>query len=373
MKISIFTKSYIIKIYSFFILISLIIGAPSVANASAFSVFGDLVVNILGQDTQAAENPDNDNSDFNLQSMQLLETNTIESNAKNVKNNSMTFASEGDALLPFENLSGATGSETETTGEIITYEVQKGDTLSEIADTYGLSMNTIIWENNLKSKVLKEGQKLSILPVTGVKHIIKKGDTLDKIAAKYDADVDEVMIYNDVTRSSSLKQGEILIIPNGIIKTVVVVASKPSGIKKTLTHDSGVKMESGYFIRPALGPVTSPYGSRKGSFHAGVDIGNVRGTAIVAAAEGKIVEVIGSCVEGRISCGGKYGNYIIIEHENGLFTRYAHLSKVKVSIGDEVSKGELIGAMGNTGRSTGSHLHFQIEKSNGSTINPGVR
>ena len=135
---------------------------------------------------------------------------------------------------------------------------------------------------------------------------------------------------------------------------------------------SNTKVQSGYYIRPAPGPVTSPYGSRKGSFHPGVDIGNVRGTTILAAADGVVSEVVTGCVEGRASCGGGYGNHVEIEHSNGTMTRYGHLSKTSVKMGQNVSQGDKIGEMGSTGNSTGSHLHFEIRNSSGSTMRPPV-
>jgi len=208
---------------------------------------------------------------------------------------------------------------------------------------------------------------LKILPVTGVSHIIKKGDNLDKIATKYDAEVEDIMVFNDITKSGTLKTGDILYIPNGIIRPVV--AQKPT-IKKPTTPSSNTRSQSGYYIRPANGPTTSPYGSRRRGFHYGIDIGNARGTSVMAAASGIVVNILSSCVEGKSSCGGRYGNYITIEHPNGTFTRYAHLQKVRVSVGQSVTQGEQIGTIGNTGRSTGPHLHFEIENANGSKMKP---
>ena len=96
--------------------------------------------------------------------------------------------------------------------------------------------------------------------------------------------------------------------------------------------------------------------------HTGVDIANAQGTAIVASAGGTIYKALGGCAVGDDSCHGGYGNNIVIQHENGYFTRYAHLHQILVTQGQKVKQGQKIGTMGNTGRSSGSHLHFEIRK-----------
>ncbi|MCX6753561.1 MAG: M23 family metallopeptidase [Candidatus Nomurabacteria bacterium] len=288
---------------------------------------------------------------------------------KNATNGTDINTDDG-ALSADSNSPFGKGIESDSSGEMTVYEVKSGDTISEIAVEFDVSMNTIKWENNLTGSTLKVGQKLNILPVTGVKHIIKKGDNLDKIAAKYEADVTDIMVFNDVSKTEGLKVGGILYVPNGIMKPAVI-AEKPSSKKPGSSPSyTPSTVASGYYLRPAGGPTTSPYGSRRGGFHYGIDIGVSRGSTVLAAATGTVVEAVGYCVEGRRSCGGRYGNYIMIQHLNGTFTRYAHLSKVSVSVGDTVSQGDQIAKSGNTGRSTGPHLHFQIEKSNGSTIRP---
>ena len=249
------------------------------------------------------------------------------------------------------------------------YTVKKGDTLSEIAESFDISMNTIRWENNISGGAISIGQKLNILPVTGVKHIVKSGDTISKIAVKYEAETEDILIFNDIAKGDVLKKGDIIFVPNGIIKTVAVTKTTSSGSSQT-TVSSNTKVTSGYYLRPVSGIVTSPYGSRKGGFHYGIDIGNKRGTPVVASASGTVVKVVSSCKEGAKSCGGRYGNYIVIQHSNGTSTFYAHLSKASVSVGQAVSQGENIGEVGSTGRSTGPHLHFEIENANGSKMKP---
>jgi len=255
--------------------------------------------------------------------------------------------------------------------EMIVYPVESGDTLSEIAEKFNTSVNTIRWENNISSQKISVGQKLNIFPdFVGVRHIVKSGDTISKIADKYDAIAEDISIFNDISNGDVLKKDTIVFVPNGIIKPVVSKSTPSSGSSYAIS--SNTKIQSGYYMRPALGIITSPYGSRKGGFHPGVDIGGSRGTLVVAAASGIVVNVVNGCVEGRKSCGGGYGNHIDIEHPNGDRTKYAHLSKTSVSVGQSVSQGQPIGVLGNTGNSTGPHLHWEVENSNGSKMRPPV-
>lgn len=368
MNIALLFKSYTIKASSLFILISLIAGIPTQANAGFLN---DLVASVVGTDSQSADASEDfgtDNFDYNSQNMQVLETTSVDPNTKNVGDGSSVATIDGGVLSTDSGTVGS-GLESVSSGEMTTYTVKEGDTLSEIAMQYDISTNTIRWENNITGNNIKVGQKLNILPVTGVKHIIKSGDTLDKIADKYDAEVEDIMVFNGVTKSDKLKAGDVLYVPNGIIKPVVATP-KPTSGSSTKTGNTS-QVTSGYYSWPAAGgKITSPYGPRKLGYHYGIDIGAPRGTTVYAAASGIVTEVVNYCSEGATSCGGRYGNYIVIRHSNGTFTRYAHLSRVSVSVGNSVSKGKKIGAVGNTGRSTGPHLHFQIEKANGATIRP---
>ncbi len=262
------------------------------------------------------------------------------------------------------------GIETEKSplsDKIILYTVKEGDTLSEIAELFDVSANTIRWENNISGEKIMVGQKLSILPVTGVKHVVQKGDTVSKIAQKYDAESEDVFIFNDISKDSVLNIKDIIFVPNGIIKQA------SSGKSSVGAKSSNTRVDSGYYSRPIVGGrVTSPYGPRKGGFHYGVDLAvdGRTGHSVMASASGEVIKVVNGCRVGNINCGGRYGNYIVIKHNNGTKTIYAHLEKVYVSVGDDVSGGQKIGTLGNTGRSTGPHLHFEIENANGSKMKP---
>jgi len=338
---------------------------PNKAHASFFSmlsgIFGSTKV-------QASEkiNLKTTGIIHNSQNLPLLEA-SIDPDMKNIKNipNTDVTIIENQALLPNNSFSNATsGIENISPEGIITYKVKKGDTLSQIAEDFYVSVNTIRWENNISGQKIRIGQKLSILPVTGVKHIVKKGDNLAKIASKYDAVTKDILVYNGIHKEDILHQGDILIIPNGVIKTVYT--------KRTSSHSYSysTSLIAGYYLRPTSGRVTSTYGPRRGGFHYGVDIGAKRGTPVVAAASGVVIKTVNYYKEGHASCGGRYGNNVRIKHPNGTTTIYAHLSKVLVHVGQKVNQGNLIAKTGNTGHTTGPHLHFQINKANGSTIKP---
>lgn len=354
----------------------LVIAIVSTPGKTEASLLSDLI-NITSPQTSAEEGPaitddfGTDDFSFNSQNVPLLEASSIDPDIKNNENIGDFMIVDNQALVYEGGLIGSGLESVSSGGGILTYEVKEGDTLSQIAEDYNVSQNTIRWENGITGNNIKIGQKLNILPVTGVKHIVKKGDTLQKIATKYDAELDDIKIFNEIDEKGILKEGDVLIIPNGVIdSTTVAPKSSSSSSSQSGSSSSSSKVTSGYYIRPTTGRITSPYGPRKGSYHYGIDIGNSRGTTVVAAASGVVIKTVTSCVEGKTSCGGRYGNYIVIEHPNGQTTTYAHLSKVSVSVGQKVSQGKKIGAIGNTGRSTGPHLHFEIQKSNGSTLKP---
>ncbi len=229
------------------------------------------------------------------------------------------------------------------TGEISVYTVRAGDTLSHIAQMYGVTANTILWANDLpRATAIREGQTLVILPVAGVRHVVKKGDTLSSIAKKYSGKEDDILTYNQIGDDTDLVIGEVLVIPGGTIK---VAPSSGSGSK------SGSKLAgSSWLTHPVPGAIKT---QGIHGFNA-VDLASAVGTSIRAAGTGEVI------VSKSSGWNGGYGQYIVIRHSNGAQTLYAHLSRNDVGVGAYVSQGEVIGAMGNTGRSTGPHLHFEV-------------
>ncbi|OHA84588.1 MAG: hypothetical protein A2408_02975 [Candidatus Yonathbacteria bacterium RIFOXYC1_FULL_52_10] len=259
---------------------------------------------------------------------------------------------DGTALLPDIGPSGTASDAEEVTGsadQISAYTVRKGDTLAEVAKMFNVTSQTIMWANDLTSKSLKEGQELTILPVSGVRYTVKRGDTIAGIAKKYGGDAQEIQDFNDLS-PSTLIAGRIIMIPGGELP--VSTPSTPR-VSTGLASSGTTAAPSGYFVRPLSG------GHKTQGIHGynGVDIGAPTGTPVYASAGGEVV--ISKYSAGNPWFGG-YGNYVVIRHSNGTQTLYAHLSSNFVSVGERVAQGQTIGAVGNTGRSTGSHLHFEV-------------
>lgn len=235
---------------------------------------------------------------------------------------------------------------------IIIYEVQKGDTLVDLAKQFNISVNTIIWANNLKGALIKIGDELEILPVSGVKHIIKEGDVISALAKKYRTEKDKIIDFNAITNEDNIYIGDILIIPDG---EMPVPKPKPASISKYLT------LNQNYFIIP----IAAGYRSQGLHRFNAVDLASDCGTPILASADGKVIEIIITNSKSRSANNG-YGNYIKILHPNGVITLYAHLTNPLVALGQTVTKGQRIASIGGqprtvgAGRSTGCHLHFEV-------------
>ena len=245
---------------------------------------------------------------------------------------------------------------------IVEYVIESGDSVSTIAEEFGISVNTILWENNLNAySLIRPGNKLTILPVSGVSHKVVRGESLSKIANKYNIEEEKIAKINKLTDSSKLKISQKLIIPDGKKIRYAISSSKSyTGISaiKNLVAPASAKVVSGNKMNwPTEGHRITQYYSWR---HHGLDIANKIGTPLYAADAGTIE---------KAGWNNGYGNNIIINHGGGKKTRYAHLSKFYVKRGDKVGKGEAIGAMGSTGWSTGSHLHFEVII-NGRKYNP---
>lgn len=229
-------------------------------------------------------------------------------------------------------------------GEISVYTVREGDSLSMIAEMFDVTANTILWANDLpNAKAIKPGDTLIILPIAGVRHVVKSGDTIASIAKKYEANTDEVASYNQLEKGSTLTVGETIIVPGGALHATV--AKKP-----TTSSKGGGSKGTGSFVHPAPGAIKTQ------GIHGynGVDFGGSVGSPVRAALGGEVI------VSKSSGWNGGYGQYVVIKHANGTQTLYAHLSSNAVGVGDVVAAGETIGGLGNTGKSTGPHLHFEV-------------
>ncbi|MDP3875296.1 MAG: M23 family metallopeptidase [bacterium] len=229
------------------------------------------------------------------------------------------------------------------TGQISVYVVRQGDTLSEIAEMFGVSANTIVWANDIKKGSIKEGQELVILPISGVRHVVKSGDTLKSIATKYKADLGDILSYNGLASDTKIGSGDIVIIPDGVISATQVSLAKTSGSPTYPVY-------FGYYLRPIVG------GRKTQGIHGnnGVDLAAPIYTPILASADGKVI------VSRTGGYNGGYGTYVVISHANGTQTVYGHMSVSNVSVGQNVGQGEVIGAIGITGNTSGPHVHFEV-------------
>ena len=241
-------------------------------------------------------------------------------------------------------------------GEIAVYIVQPGDTVSTIAEKFGVSENTIRWANNLQKDKLKASQELKILPINGIAHKVQRGETVWSIAKKYSVGAQGIVDFpfntfvND--EKFTVAVGQTLIVPDGVMPK-----EQPVYLAQT-TPDAGTVTAIGQFAWPVQGRITQGYIW----YHKAIDIANKSAPPILAADSGKVIGA-GS------PWGWGYGNHVIIDHNNGYQTLYAHLSKIYVREGQSVKRGDSLGQMGATGRATGIHLHFEIIK-NGVKVNP---
>jgi murein DD-endopeptidase MepM/ murein hydrolase activator NlpD len=240
--------------------------------------------------------------------------------------------------------------------QVSEYTVKEGDTLSSIAAKFDLSIESVKWANpSINWQKVKPGVILAVPPVTGVVYKVKPGDTVYSIAKKFQTEAQGIVDFPMNTFSDdetfSLVAGQTLVVPDGIMPSEV--APSAPNIARLLTPDAGSVTASGNFVWPGYGRLTQGYRW----YHKGVDIANHDGGAILAADSGRVV------VAGWTNSG--YGNHVIIDHGNGFQTLYAHLSSISVAVGAGVNRGMVIGQMGNTGRSTGTHLHFEIRTAGG--------
>lgn len=262
---------------------------------------------------------------------------------------------EGKALYAENSLSGTIVdiNKPGNTGRISIYEVRQGDSLSQIAEMFDVSMNTIRWANDFDGDI-QPGQSLIILPISGVKHVVKNGGTIEDVAELYGADAREIALFNGISENTALKAGDEIIVPHAEIKQEKT-EQKTNGKAKTYAKNGAstnttTATASGYFGNPVPGAIMTQ------GIHGynGVDLGAPAGTSIYAAAAGTVI------TSKQDGWNGGYGAMIIISHDNGTQTLYSHQSENVVAAGQKVKKGELIGYVGSTGKSTGNHTHFEV-------------
>jgi len=269
--------------------------------------------------------------------------------------------------------------------DVITYDVQEGDTVFAIAEQYGLEPQTVLWGNYNTllddPHNLRAGQELNILPVNGTYYEWQDGDGLNGVSEFFGVEPEAIINYpanrldaatiGDYARPN-IEPGTWLIIPGG--ERLFISWSAPVGVTRdnpavaNILGDGscgaveGGAVGFGNFVWPAENHYLSGYDWSPETNHRGIDIAGHEGAGVYAADAGVIVYA------GWNNYG--YGNMIIIDHGTGFQTLYAHLSALYVGCGQSTGQGEAIGAFGSTGRSSGSHLHFEIMTSRYGKVNP---
>jgi LysM repeat protein len=250
---------------------------------------------------------------------------------------------------------------------VIEYSVTTGDSVFGIAQSFNLHPETILWANydqlNDSPDMLNPGMTLNVPPVDGVYYQWQEGDTLETIAAKFDATVQDILSWEgnnfDLT-NPQVKPEQWIMVPNGHREfrqwLVPTIARSNSGVSKSVLGPGACEGDysgaygSGVFAWPTASHTLS--GNDYWSGHLGIDIAGSLGDGVFASDAGVIV------FAGWAN--GGYGNMVMIDHGNGYQTLYAHLSSVSAACGQSVYTGSYIGAVGSTGNSTGSHLHFEV-------------
>ena len=249
---------------------------------------------------------------------------------------------QDNALVAARNPNGTLASPAQD--QILVYKVQSGDTPSSIAERFGISLNTLLWANNIpNSNLIKIGDELVILPVSGVKYEVKKGDTINSVAKKFKGDAADILSFNGLAIDELLRVGDIIIIPDGEL-------AAPSVPSTGVSRFAGLPEFKGFYMRPIIG------GRKTRGIHGfnGVDLAVARGSQVFASAQGTVILARSS------GWNGGYGKYVVIAHPNSTQTLYSHLDDVLVEVGRSLTQGAVIGLVGSTGNSTGSHVHFEV-------------
>lgn len=276
--------------------------------------------------------------------------------------NQATPASAVQTTLDLSELGVKTQVSEKPPDQVLDYKVVSGDTLSTIAEKYGITVDSIRWANNMDSDSLTSGEVLKIPPVAGVIHKVKEGDTINTIAKKYKVDPQNILNYpfNEFADldTYALTVGQTLIVPGGVMpQSVTYVQSQPQQPVLPGSASPNAPGGSGQLMWPTNGVITQyPIW-----YHMALDIANPAAPPVMAADSGTVILVKYLKYD--------YGQHVMIDHGGGISTLYGHLSEIYVRVGDKVSRGQVIGRMGSTGRSTGTHLHFEV-RVNGSTRNP---
>jgi len=256
----------------------------------------------------------------------------------------------------------------------LTYVVQEGDTAASIAARHGLELESLLWNNfelRTDPDLILVGEELTIPTRDGILYTVQLGDTLLDIADIYEADVEGIvgLSANEIGDADTVLEGAVLLLPGAVPPPPPPPAMTPQPFFAAAAPEDAFSptplpasaVVSG-FMWPVVGTTSDYFGAPRGggTYHSGLDVVAPTGTPIVAAAPGQVV---------LVSAGGGYGNYVVVRHDNGYQTLYAHLSQIYVVQGQWVAQGEAVGAVGATGWATGPHLHFEV-RVGGASVDP---
>lgn len=319
---------------------------------AVFSLFNTVQAGFFyfGEEILVANKQNNPKmANFNTQNIQLLES-SLNYESTGARGGGDITVVNNNSLLPDSGPLGTIADIEDKTGsdQISIYVVREGDNLSQIASMFNVSVNTIVWANDInRGSNITPGQTLVILPISGVKYEVKKGDTVKSIAKKLNSDADEIIQFNDLPHSGQLAEGQTIIVPNGEIAPMP--STKP-GLKSNPVRGANGPYYAGYYIRP----IAAGHKSQGLHGYNGIDLADSCGAPVMASASGDVI------ISREGGWNGGYGNYVVIDHSNGTQTLYGHLLSNIVFAGWHVVQGQVIGYMGSTGKSTGCHVHFEI-------------
>ncbi len=341
---------------------------------SLISVFNTLDIKQI--DAQENQLKDKKQLSFSVYQQQNINSNqlfapgtsssTIESSGVSIKKientidltKSMTDSILEEQKKKNQNTSSVFIKEPEQVPKYFRYKIQAGDSIIGIADKFNVEPKYIRWNNihlTNKNDVIQLGDMVRVPSVEGILHDVTFGETLSEIALKYNASSDDIIDFssNNIYDPNFIEENVTILVVNGVQPRI---ATDTSGITNNILQKEA---SAAGFVWPAEGPITSVMTY----WHpTGIDIGALMNEPVVATNSGTVI-----FAGGDPCC--SYGYYVDIRHPGGFVSRVAHLNKIWVNVGQQVSRGEIIGLNGSTGRSTGPHVHFELRR-NGLLQNP---
>lgn len=235
------------------------------------------------------------------------------------------------------------------------YRVRKGDMIGNLAEAFGVTQDTLISVNNIRSsRLIQIDQYLRIPSMPGILYTVRKdGETVASIAASYEVSAEKIAGVNKIEDGTTFKAGTQLFVPDAQLDWVT---------RQEINGDLFMRPIKGrYYISSRFGWRSSPFTGER-SYHGGIDMACATGTPVYAALIGTVTTAGWSDI---------YGNYVIVTHYSGYKTLYGHMSKITCKKGQFVNTTTKLGEVGSTGLSTGPHLHFTVYK-NGTSVNPAA-